>query len=156
MINADAKDELQIEIAQLVAQQLREIGLDVRAEAPAEGLDWSGQQCCIIAWGSPFDADDHTYKVFSTGKKANVSGYSNGQVDACLTQARQTTKEAERAAAYAEFQTALAETPACTFLCYLDVTYGAISDLKGIALDTLLGHKGVGIFWNICDWTKGE
>ena len=156
VINADAKDDLQIEIAQLVAQQLREIGLDVRAEAPAEGLDWSGQQCCIIAWGSPFDADDHTYKVFSTGKKANVSGYSNVEVDAYLTQARQTTKEAERAAAYAAFQTALSETPACTFLCYLDAVYAASPEIKGIDPDLLLGYQGMGIFRNICDWTKGE
>ena len=35
----------------------------------------------LIGWGSPFDADDHTYKVFGTGKGANYSGYSNALVD---------------------------------------------------------------------------
>lgn len=27
--------------------------------------------------GKPFDADDHTYKVFGTDKGSNYSGYSN-------------------------------------------------------------------------------
>ena len=31
----------------------------------------------LIGWGSPFDADDHTYKVFGTDKGANYSGYYN-------------------------------------------------------------------------------
>ncbi len=154
VINADAGDSIQMKMAQMAARQLRDIGLDVRAEAPAEGIDWYGQQCCIIGRGSPFDADDHTYKVFGTDKGANASGYSNREVDACLTQARQTIDKAERAAAYAKFQTALSQTPAYTFLCYLDAIYGASPDLKGIASDTVLGYKGVGIFWNVCEWTK--
>ena len=30
--------------------------------------DWGGQMACLSGWGSPFDADDHTYKVFGTDK----------------------------------------------------------------------------------------
>ena len=153
-INVEAGDSLQRELAQMVAQQLGEIGIEVWVQAPAEGIDWYGQQCCIIEQGSPFDADDHTYKVFATDKGHNASGYSNEEVDACLTKARQSGSKAERAAAYAEFQTALSKKPAYTYLCYLDVIYGAIPELKGIAPDTLLGHKGMGIFWNVCEWEK--
>lgn len=40
----------------------------------------------LIGWGSPFDADDHTYKVFGTDKGANYSGYSNEKVDDYLLQ----------------------------------------------------------------------
>ena len=25
--------------------------------------------------------------------------------------------------------------------------------MKGITPETVLGHHGVGIFWNVCDWT---
>lgn len=39
--------------------------------------------------GKPFDADDHTYKVFGTDKGANYSSYSNEKVDKYLTLARQ-------------------------------------------------------------------
>ena len=152
-INASADDQVRIDMAQAAAQQLRGIGLEVKAAIPAEGIDWGGQECCIIGWGSPFDADDHTYKVFGTNKGANYSGYSNEQVDAALTKARQTDDPEERAAAYAEFQQALAQSPAYTFFCYIDAIYVAAENIQGITPDTVLGHHGVGIFWNVCDWT---
>ena len=47
----------------------------------------------------------------------------------------------------------LAETPAYTFFCYIDALYAAENTIQGIDEDTVLGHHGVGIFWNICDWT---
>lgn len=155
VINATPGDQVRVDMAQIVAQQLQAIGLDVSANVPAGGIDWGGQQCCIIGWGSPFDADDHTYKVFGTDKGANYSGYSNELVDQYLTEARQTNDPAERAAAYAKFQTELANTPAYTFFCYIDALYVADSNIQGIATDTVLGHHGVGIFWNVCDWTIG-
>ena len=71
-INASSTDQVRIDMAQIAAQQLQAVGLDVKANVPAEGIDWGGQECCIIGWGSPFDADDHTYKVFGTDKGANL------------------------------------------------------------------------------------
>ena len=152
-INATPGDQVRIDMAQIAAQQLQQIGLDVKANVPASGIDWGGQECCIIGWGSPFDADDHTYKVFGTDKGANYSGYSNADVDKYLTAARQTNDEAARAENYKNFQIALAENPAYTFFCYIDAVYVADSSLKGIAADTVLGHHGVGIFWNVTEWT---
>ena len=156
VINATPGDQVRIDMAQIAAQQLRAGGLEVSANVPAGGIDWGNQQCCIIGWGSPFDADDHTYKVFGTDKGANYSGYSNPLVDEYLTQARQTDDPAERKAAYAKFQEALAENPAYTFFCYIDAMYVADSRIQGIATDTVLGHHGVGIFWNVCDWTLAD
>ena len=152
-INASPGDQVRIDMAQIAAQQLNEIGLDVKAAVPPEGIDWGGQECCIIGWGSPFDADDHTYKVFGTGKGANYSGYSNADVDRYLTEARQTFDPDERAAAYAGFQKAMSENPAYSFFCYIDAVYVADKGISGISEDTVLGHHGVGIFWNVCDWT---
>lgn len=152
-INATPGDQVRSDMAQIAALQLQQAGLDVKAAVPAEGIDWGGQECCIIGWGSPFDADDHTYKVFGTDKGANYSGYSNEKVDEYLTKARHTEKPEERMAAYEAFQKELAKTPAYTFFCYIDAIYGAKDTLKGIDPDTVLGHHGVGIFWNVCDWT---
>ena len=153
VINATPGDQVRIDLAQIAAQQLRAAGLEVTANVPAGGIDWGTQQCCIIGWGSPFDADDHTYKVFGTDKGANYSGYSNPKVDEALTQARQTDDPQARKEAYAAFQQALAEAPAYTFFCYIDAVYVADSRIQGISTDTVLGHHGVGIFWNVCDWT---
>ena len=46
----------------------------------------------------------------------------------------------------------LAADPAYAFICYIDANYVAKSNIKGIDTDTVLGHHGVGIFWNIQDW----
>ena len=111
---------------------------------------------CLIGWGSPFDADDHTYKVFGTDKGANYSGYSNAAVDSYLKLARETSDPEQRRQYYAKFQEALAADPAYAFICYIDANYVAKSTIHGINMDTVLGHHGVGIFWNIQDWTIGE
>ena len=153
-INASAGDQVRIDMALIAAQQLRAIGLDVNAAVP-ESMDWGGQECCIIGWGSPFDADDHTYKVFGTDKGANYSGYSNLLVDRYLTEARQTGDSAKRAEAYKNFQIELAKAPAYTFFCYLDAMYVGNSGIQGIDRATVLGHHGVGIFWNVRSWTLG-
>ena len=152
-INATPGDQVRIDMAQIAAQQLQEIGLDVKANVPSNGIDWGGQECCIIGWGSPFDADDHTYKVFGTDAGANYSGYSNADVDHWLKLARQTDDEAQRAEYYKQFQLVLAEYPAYTFFCYIDGIFVADKGLQGIDTDTVLGHHAVGIFWNVTEWT---
>ena len=151
-ISVGAGDQVRLDMAQAAAQQLGEVGIDVDVEIPAQ-VDWAGQMAYLIGWGSPFDADDHTYKVFGTGKGANYSGYSDPLVDQYLTEARQTSDPAQRAAAYAAFQTALAQDPAYAFICYVDADYVAVDRLQGISPSTVLGHHGVGIFWNVTEWT---
>ena len=86
---------------------------------------------------------------------ANYSGYSNAQVDEALTLARQTDDDARRAEYYKQFEISLAEAPAYTFLCYIDAMFVADSSIRGIDPDTVLGHHGVGIFWNITEWEMG-
>lgn len=152
VISVGAGDQVRIDMAQIAAQQLREIGMDVTVEIPTQ-VDWGGQMAYLIGWGSPFDADDHTYKVFGTGKGANYSGYSNALVDQALTEARRSDDPAVRAAAYDKFQAELAKDPAYAFICYIDANYVALSGIKGISADTVMGHHGVGIFWNVAEWT---
>lgn len=152
-ISATPGDQVRIDMARIAAQQLQEAGLDVNAEVPTSGIDWGGQEACIIGWGSPFDADDHTYKVFGTGKGANYSGYSNEDVDRYLTLARQTEDENARAMYYRQFLDALAAQPAYTYFCYVDAVFGVADRIQGIDPETVLGHHGVGIFWNITQWT---
>jgi len=151
-ISVGAGDQVRLDIAQISAQLLRQVGLDVNVEVPVQ-VDWGGQQAYLIGWGSPFDADDHTYKVFGTDKGANYSGYSNAMVDQYLTEARQSDDPAIRAAAYDAFQVELANDPAYAFICYVDANYVADAGIRGICADTVMGHHGVGIFWNIAEWT---
>ncbi len=152
VISVGAGDQVRLDIAQAAAQMLREIGINCTVEVPTK-VDWGGQMAYLIGWGSPFDADDHTYKVFGTDKGANYSGYSNALVDQYLTEARQSDDPAVRKEAYAKFQEELAKDPAYAFICYVDADYVANSRIQGIAADTVMGHHGVGIFWNVTEWT---
>ncbi len=65
VISVGAGDQVRLDMAQAAAQQLREVGVNCTVEVPAK-VDWGGQMAYLIGWGSPFDADDHTYKVFGT------------------------------------------------------------------------------------------
>ena len=91
--------------------------------------------------------------VFGTDKGNNYSAYSDEKVDEALTKARQTADPAERQKYYSDFQKAMVEDPAYTFFCYCDVNYVSNLPIQGITTDTILGHHGVGIFWNVKDWT---
>ena len=74
-------------------------------------------------------------------------------MDAALTAARQTSDPAEKQKYYSAFQQAMVDDPAYTFFCYVDVDYVSSVPITGITTDTILGHHGVGIFWNVKDWT---
>ena len=152
VISVGAGDQVRADIAQIAAQELKEIGMDVTVEIPTQ-VDWGGQMAYLIGWGSPFDADDHTYKVFGTDKGANYSSYSNELVDQYLTKARQSDDPEVRKEAYARFLEELAKDPAYAFICYIDANYVADSRIQGIDSHTVMGHHGVGIFWNVKDWT---
>ena len=155
VISVGAGDQVRLDMAQAASQQLRQVGINCTVEVPVV-VDWGGQMAYLIGWGSPFDADDHTYKVFGTDKGANYSGYSNADVDRYLAQARQSDDPAVRAQAYDNFQVALADDPAFAFICYVDADYVAKVDINGIDPDTVMGHHGVGIFWNVTEWTIGD
>ena len=152
VLSVGSGDQVRLDMAQIAAQQLKAVGVDVTVDVPAQ-VDWGGQEAYLIGWGSPFEAEDHTYKVFGTGKGSNYSSYSDKLVDQYLTEARQTEDTQKRKEAYAKFQKELAKHPAYTFFCYIDAFYVADSNLKGITPETVLGHHGVGIFWNVLDWT---
>ena len=144
-------DQERIDIANFASQELNQIGVDVRVTVKSD-IDWENQAAFLIGWGSPFDPDDHTYKVFSTNGGANYNSYSNEKIDELLTKARQTDVYEERLEYYKEFQEEMTKDLPYTFLSYIDSIYVAKNNLEGITKETVLGHHGVGIFWNVEDW----
>ena len=58
----------------------------------------------------------------------------------------------ERVKYYKDFQEEMTRDMPYTFLAYIDAIYIATPNLKGITTDTVLGHHGVGIFWNVEEW----
>lgn len=154
-ISAMADDKVRVDMATMCANQLQQIGIKATAEAKAE-LDWDNQDSCIIGWGSPFDADDHTYKVFSTGAGDNYTAYSNEKIDSMLSLARHTNDEEARRHLYKKFQEEMTKDMPYTFISYVDADYAVGKNITGISENSILGHHGVGIFWNISKWKINE
>ena len=77
-------------------------------------------------------------------------------MDEYLALARQTADPDQRREYYARFQEELAADPPYAFICYIDANYVADTAVKGIDPDAVLGHHGVGIFWNVHQWTVEE
>ncbi|MDO4518231.1 MAG: ABC transporter substrate-binding protein [Bacillota bacterium] len=151
-INCKQGEQVRIDMANICAQNFSDIGVKMNVETPAE-IDWEGQQAFLIGWGSPFDPDVHTYKIFGTDQAANYGAYSNPTIDPILKDARETSDDSKRKELYSKFQEEMAKDPAYTFIAYVDAIYAGKANVKGVTEDTILGHHGVGIFWNIHEWT---
>lgn len=150
-INCMEGDQVRLDMAIIAAQNLQSIGVSAKAVA-ASDIDWDNQAAFLIGWGSPFDPDDHTYKVFGTDKGSNYQYYSNEAIDSLLQSARETDIKADRMKYYSEFQQEMTKDMPYTFIAYIDAIYVSKNNIKGVTPETLLGHHGVGIFWNIEDW----
>lgn len=144
-------DQVRIDMANFAAQEFKAVGVDVKVVVNSK-IDWENQDSFLIGWGSPFDPDDHTYKVFSTNGGANYSSYSNSRIDELLVKARETDVYEERLKYYNEFQEEMTKDMPYTFFCYIDAIYISNGTLKGITTETVLGHHGVGVFWNVEEW----
>lgn len=144
-------DQVRVDMASVAAQQLKEIGVDAKVVVKAK-IDWENQDSNLIGWGSPFDPDDHTYKVFGSNQGSNFNAYSNSNVDELLKVARETDVDEDRVKYYKRFQEEMVKDMPYTFFAYIDAIYVGKSTVKGITPETVLGHHGVGIFWNIEDW----
>lgn len=150
-ISAMADDQVRVDMANMCAEQLKKQGVYAEAESRKE-LDWAGQDACIIGWGSPFDADDHTYKVFTSDAGDNYTGYSNEAVDRDLAAARATSDETLRKQYYSQFLQDMTAKMPYTYIAYVHANYAVSKDIKGVNKDVVLGHHGVGVFWNVSNW----
>lgn len=157
-ITVPATDTVRVNIANYTAEGFKAIGADVKVAA----LDWSAisideADAFIIAWGSPYDADHHSYILFHSDESSktsagyNYGSYSNTAVDELLEKGRLSTDDNERKAAYTAFQAELAEDPPYNFIAYVDAIYGINKNLDGVNERTL-GHHGSGFLWNVEEW----
>lgn len=151
-------DPLRVALANVVAEQLKPLGiLAVPKPKDWNAIKFDEEDAFLIGWGSEFDPDDHTYRVFHSSQIGdglyNLGAYRNPKIDELLTQARTTDDQAKRKVLYGEFQKELAADPAFNFLVYLDALYGVNSKVTGISNRTL-GHHGFGVLWNIEEWDE--
>ena len=111
----------QVDAAQIIKQQLQEVGIEVEVLALESGVFFEqlGQQdfeLTVVGWVGFVDPDEFLYNIFHTGEVWNQQGYSNPEVDALLEQGRITTDLQERKEIYARAQQLIVEDAPMAFL----------------------------------------
>lgn len=160
IITAPASDPVRVDIANVAATSLKANGVDATVD-PREWSfirkNWAKLDVFVLGWGSPFDPDDHTFKIFHSSQVLdkggfNLGSYVNPRVDRLLEQGRTTVDEGQRRQLYREFQKELGADPAYLWGVYLKAIYGVNKNIQG-PQQRLLGHHGSGFFWNIEEWS---
>lgn len=155
---SSVQDTMRMALANVVSEQLKPFGV-IAKPTPIDqnAIEYDGEEALIIGWGSEFDPDDHTYRLFHSDEigegRYNFGSYQNDQVDEMLQKARTTTDINERKYFYQKFQQELLNDPPYNFLVYLQALYGVNNNVTGISTRTL-GHHGFGVLWNIEEWDK--
>lgn len=157
-----AGDSLRKELALAVTADARKVGIDVEPE----GLTWDaieprmGGAALIMGWGTPYDPDFVTYKLFGSRFAGqgffNPGSYRSTVVDGALEAGRGTADPAARKAAYSTLQKQLAADQPWVFLTYLRHTYVLREGLRGVTPRVEPHEHDVAnsLWWNIQSWTK--
>ena len=145
-------EEERVDMANVVAAQLKQAGVDMRVVLVTR-FDWNaGYNGFLAGFAAEFDPDA-VFKDFVTGASDNTMHYSNAEVDRLLREGRGTADPEKRRKLYGDFEVAYAEHPGHLFIAYLDGNYVTVAGLHGLDNSRVLGHHAVGVMWNIEDWT---
>lgn len=154
-------DPLRVSLASILKSEFAKIGVQAKVVAkPSGSFDYTAVDTFLVGWGTPFDPDFHTYRVFSsfgdTDKNPegwNFGHYADQRVDESLSSARAVFDLEKRKEHYANFIKAIYENPPFIFLSYLTFPLVHASNIAGIK-PRIVGHHGVGFTWNIWQWSK--
>lgn len=152
---AGANDPLRVDLATLLAGQLKQVGI----EAMVEVKDFSSfkieaVEALILGGGFADEPDDDLYRIFSSrlGKDGrNYSGYRNEQVDRLLEKGRSTGDPDARKRIYQEIQRELIVDPPYNFLVYLKPLYAVRKGIAGFR-HKIFGHRTTPL-WNVEEWS---
>lgn len=158
---AMSNDPLRVSLAGILQGEFKKIGVLAKVIAkPAGSFDYSKVDSFLIGWGSPYDPDFHTFRVFESSQDSSLNAegwnfghYKDKKVDLALSKARNTLNLNERKNSYEEFINALYENPPFIFLVYLDFALVYDKNIQGVKA-RILGHHGVGFTWNVYEWNK--
>ncbi|MEU8661471.1 hypothetical protein AB0C31_32880, partial [Actinoplanes philippinensis] len=157
-----ATDSLRKELALAVTADARTAGIEIHPE----GLTWDaieprmGSDALIMGWGTPYDPDFVSYKLFGSRFAGqgffNPGGYRSEIADRALQDGRDSADPARRKAAYTTFQQQLAADVPWVFLTYLRHTYVVRDDIAGVTPRVEAHEHDVAnsLWWNIHTWTR--
>ncbi len=156
------QDPLRIAIAQEIANQLAEVGIQV-AVAPQGSADLVREflvphqyQAAIFGWDPGPDPDPypawHSSQVGPEGR--NLAAYQNADTDRIIEDARRTSDLDKRQALYYTFQQKFLEDVPSVLLYYPVFTYFVVDELQDAELGTLFQTSSR--FAGVTQWKMGE
>ncbi len=160
------KDPLRRSIAEEIANQLAEVGIQVAVVAQdlgdlREKLHGHQYQAAIFGWdpAADPDLDPDPYPVWHSSQVeppsgGNIAGYQNEDADRLIEEARQTTDLDRRQALYFTFQQKFLEDVPSVLLFNPVFTYFVAEEVQNIELGTLFQTSSR--FANAIRWTVGE
>lgn len=115
------QNQAQIDAAQVVKQQLADIGIRVEVVQQEDSIFFDGLgkqdfEMTIVGWVGFVDPDEFLYNIFHTGEVWNQQAYSNNKVDELLEKGRVAMDEEERKQIYKDAQSLIAEDAPMIFL----------------------------------------
>jgi peptide/nickel transport system substrate-binding protein len=156
------QDPLRIAIAELVANQLAEVGIQVAvtpqdSDLRREFLAPRQYQAAIFGWDPGPDPDP--YPVWHSSQveppdSGNIAGYQNEDTDRLIEEARLTTNLDKRQTLYYTFQQVFFEDVPSVLLYYPAFTYFVAEEVQNIELGTLFLTSSR--FANATQWSTGE
>ena len=156
------QDPLRIAIAELVANQLAEVGIQVAvtpqdSDLRREFLAPRQYQAAIFGWDPGPDPDP--YPVWHSSQveppdSGNIAGYQNEDTDRLIEEARLTTDLDKRQTLYYTFQQVFFEDVPSVLLYYPAFTYFVAEEVQNIELGTLFLTSSR--FANATQWSTGE
>lgn len=128
--------QYQVDAAQMVKQQLEEIGIKCEISALESGVYFDGLNAgefdlTVCGWSGFVDIDEYLYDLFTSEGAYNQQNYSNPEVDKLLAEGRVTTDEDARKEVYQEAQKLIAEDAPMAFLYMNGFTVAMRDNVKG-------------------------
>lgn len=152
-----SNDPLRVSLINYLSSEFSKIGIKAIPKASVAGsFDYTSVDSFLVGWGSPYDPDFHTYRVFGSFEGEddfNFGHYKDLNVNVALARARTSFDPKQRSLEYAKFIEALHKNPPFIFLAYLDFALVYQKDVKGVK-PYVLGHHGVGFTYNAWQWSK--
>ena len=148
---------VRLQIATIVQDQLKQIGIDMAVEpvewgAYLDGTARGDHEMFILGWGTnTADADYGLNALFNTaniGGAGNRSFYSNEDVDKWLDKAKSSIDPQERVEIYAKIQDKLMEDLPVDPLFYKTMNAGINKNIKGFKLNPAGHHKIYGVYFD--------
>ena len=126
------------EVAQLAQQYWRDIGVEVELDGPILASDFPGKMATheyeVAVYGVPgfVDPDVWLYIEFKSDGFLNIAAFNSPEIDEALNTAHGSSDFAERQAAYADMQAALAEEHAVVLRPRLRLVVASKPEIAGV------------------------